>query len=101
MKKKLTIEVELTHGYITEQEVEVDIPAYTMASEVAFDVMRELKGNCFGVYMTLLSHRNMKNNKCFPSRETIMKETGLWSVVNWRGENQPYSDLSEIAYGNQ
>lgn len=77
MKKKLTIEVELTHGYITEQEVEVDIPAYTMASKVAFDVMRELKGNCFGVYMTLLSHRNMKNNQCFPSRETIMKETGL------------------------
>lgn len=77
MKKKLTIEVELTHGYITEQEVEVDIPSYTMASEVAFDVMRELKGNCFGVYMTLLSHRNMKNNQCFPSRETIMEETGL------------------------
>ena len=77
MKKKLTIEVELTHGIIEEQEVEVDVSAYTMASKVAFDVMRELKGNCFGVYMTLLSHRNMKNNQCFPSRGTIIEETGL------------------------
>lgn len=33
--------------------------------------------SCLAVYLIILSHRNTKTNRCFPSIELIAKETGM------------------------
>lgn len=76
-EKTLEIELEVEHGVILTETIPVPNCQFTMASEVAFDILKELNGNCMGVYLTLLSHRNMRNNKCFPSIKRLNEKTGL------------------------
>ena len=76
MKKK-EIEVELQHGEWETRTVKVKEETFVMATDVAFNIMNELGGNCMGVYLTILKHRNTKNNRCFPSIQLLTKETNL------------------------
>lgn len=76
-EKTLEIELEVEHGVILTETIPVPNCQFTMASEVAFDILKELNGNCMRVYLTLLSHRNMRNNKCFPSIKRLNEKTGL------------------------
>lgn len=72
--KTMEIEVEIAPDTWVAETVEIPTLAFTMATDVAFDILSGFKGRGktnFAVYMTLLKHRNSKNNKCFPSIETI------------------------------
>lgn len=74
------IEVEIDHGIFDNRTVERKNVPFTMATDVAFEILDKFgqKGKTyFTVYLCLLKHRNMTNNKCFPSRETIHKETNI------------------------
>lgn len=76
-EKILEIEVEVEHGVVVTKKISAPNLQFTMASEIAFNILRELNGNNMGVYLTLLKHRNMKNNKCYPSIKKISEETKL------------------------
>ena len=82
MKKKevktLTIELELEHKEITTREIPypTDLP-FTMATDVAFEILNKFGASAMAIYLTILKHRNIKNNKCFPSIALIAKESGL------------------------
>lgn len=71
------IEVEIDNGMFINEVVDREPIAFTMATDVAFDILKELNGNAMGVYLALLKHRNTKNNRCFPSQETIAKEANM------------------------
>ena len=72
--KIMEIEVEVAPDTWITETVEIPTLAFTMATDVAFEILSGFEGRGktnFAVYMTLLKHRNSKNNKCFPSIETI------------------------------
>lgn len=73
-RKTMEIEVEVApDDWLTQTVVVPNIP-FTMATDVAFEILTAFEGRSktnFAVYMTLLKHRNSRNNKCFPSIETI------------------------------
>lgn len=72
--KTMEIEVEVAPDTWITETVAVPTLAFTMATDVAFEILSGFEGRGktnFAVYMTLLKHRNSKNNKCFPSIETI------------------------------
>lgn len=72
--KIMEIEVEVAPDIWITETVEIPTLAFTMATDVAFEILSGFEGRGktnFAVYMTLLKHRNSKNNKCFPSIETI------------------------------
>lgn len=72
--KTMEIEVEVAPDTWITETVEIPTLAFTMATDVAFEILSGFEGRGktnFAVYMTLLKHRNSKNNKCFPSIETI------------------------------
>ena len=72
--KAMEIEVEVAPDTWITETVVVPTLAFTMATDVAFEILSRFEGRGktnFAVYMTLLKHRNSKNNKCFPSIETI------------------------------
>lgn len=76
----MEIEVELAHGYIEAREIPVELGSFTAATDVAFEILQSFEGSgktYFAVYLVLLKHRNMKNNKCFPSIKTIADETKI------------------------
>lgn len=50
---------------------------FTMATDVSFKILKELGASAMGVYLSILKHRNVKNNQCFPSIATIAEESGL------------------------
>ena len=78
--KTMEIELELAHGYFETREIPIELGSFTAATEVAFEILQAFGKNsktCFAVYLVLLKHRNMKNNKCFPSIATIAEETNI------------------------
>ena len=54
------IEVEIDNGMFINEVVDREPIAFTMATDVAFDILKELNGNAMGVYLALLKHRNTK-----------------------------------------
>lgn len=72
--KTMEIEIEVAPDTWVTETVAVPSIAFTMATEVAFEILSGFEGRGktnFAVYMVLLKHRNSTNNKCFPSIETI------------------------------
>ena len=72
--KTMEIEVEVAPDTWITETVTVPSIAFTMATDVAFEILSGFKGRGktnFAVYMVLLKHRNSTNNKCFPSIEII------------------------------
>lgn len=72
--KTMEIEIEVAPDTWVAETVAVPSIAFTMATDVAFEILSGFEGRGktnFAVYMVLLKHRNSKNNKCFPSIETI------------------------------
>lgn len=78
---RLEIEINETKDLeeVTFTEIEVETPAFTMATDTSFNILQEkgLGATSLAVYLTILKHRNMKTNKCFPSIATISKESGF------------------------
>lgn len=78
--KTIEIEVELAHGYFEKREIPIELGSFTAATDVAFEILKAFGKNsktCFAIYLVLLKHRNMKNNKCFPSIATIAEEANM------------------------
>lgn len=42
---------------------------------IMIDIIKNCGANSLTIYMIILSHRNSKTNKCFPSLDLIAKET--------------------------
>lgn len=74
-KNKLEIEVEVSHGKFETRYIPMEAK-FTMATDVAFDVLLDLGRSAFAIYLVILKHRNLTTNKCFPSYATIKKESG-------------------------
>lgn len=74
-KNKLEIEVEVSHGKFETRYIPMEAK-FTMATDVAFDVLLDLGRSAFAIYLVILKHRNLTTNKCFPSYTTIKKESG-------------------------
>lgn len=90
MEIEIAIHLSKEKDELTYKNVEVETPQFIMTTDVAFNILKNknLKKSCFQIYLTILKHRNMKTNECFPSIETICRESGLYNQAVKDGINQ-------------
>lgn len=92
-KNKLEIEVEVSHGKFETRYIPMEAK-FTMATDVAFDVLLDLGRSAFAIYLVILKHRNLTTNRCFPSYATIKKESGC-GLSNIK---ETLNKLEEVGY---
>lgn len=95
--KTMEINVEVAEKTWIKKEIPLGDCVFTMATDTAFEILTAFDNagkTHFAVYMTLLKHRNTTTNRCFPSIETIAKET----VSGIRTVKRVIDELEEKGY---
>lgn len=75
----MEIQIYITKDDAITKDIEIEAPPFTMLTDTALSILqiKELGKTSFSVYCVILKHRNTKTNECFPSINTISKESGI------------------------